>query len=188
MICTTFHEWNPTRTSPELDSINLAGVVEKLKPRFGADTQKIVSAYQANFPDKKPSEIWALVASNRQNAIKAATAKSSQPAPVYLAWFGWEPQLYNGRMKAFHCIDICFWYANTDKMYTHTGGGSRPKTLSDKMSSSLLAFMKTGDPNSGALPKWPAYTPAEGETMVLNDISEVKNDPDKMGREALPVA
>lgn len=188
LICTTFHEWNPTRTSPELDSIDLPGVVEKLKPRFGADTEKIVNAYQANFPDKKPSEIWALVVSNRQNAIKAANAKSSQAAPVYLAWFGWEPQLYNGRMKAFHCIDICFWYDNTDKMYTHTGGGARPKKLSEKMSDSLLAFMKTGDPNAGALPKWPVYTTAKGETMVFNDTSEVKNDPDKMGRESLPMA
>jgi para-nitrobenzyl esterase len=187
MICTTFHEWNPTRTSPELDSIDLAGVVEKLKPRFGADTEKIVTAYKANFPEMKPSEIWALIASNRQNAIKAANAKAGQAAPVYLAWFGWEPQLYNGRMKAFHCIDICFWFDNTDRMYTHTGGGSRPRKLAEKMSSSLLAFMKTGDPNSGALPNWLVYSPEKGETMVLNDTSELKNDPDKMGRVALPI-
>jgi len=49
-------------------------------------------------------------------------------------------------------------------------------------------FIKTGDPNACALPKWPVYTPAKKETMVLNDSSEVKNDPDKMGRESLPVA
>jgi para-nitrobenzyl esterase len=55
------------------------------------------------------------------------------------------------------------------------------------MSSSLLAFMKTGDPNSGALPNWLVYSPEKGETMVLNDTSELKNDPDKMGRVALPI-
>ena len=60
--------------------------------------------------------------------------------------------------------------------------------LSEKMSASLLAFMKTGNPNAGTLPKWPVYTSAKGETMVLNDTSELKNDPDKMGRESLPVA
>lgn len=186
LVCTTFHEWSPTRTSAELEAIDLAGVVEKLKPRFGDDTQKIVDAYKANFPDAKPAEIWALVASNRLSAVNTSDAKTNQPAPVYLAWFGWEPPLYDGRMRAFHCIDICFWYANTDRMYTHTGGGARPRRLSEKMSDSLLAFMKTGDPNTGSLPGWPAYTRENGETMVLNDTCEVKNDPDRAARQSLP--
>lgn len=186
MVCTTFHEWAPTRTSPELEAIDFAGVAEKLKPRFGEDTEKVVEAYKTNFPDKKPAEIWALAASNRQSAINTSNAKSGQGAPVYLAWFGWEPNMYDGRMRAFHCIDICFWYANTDRMYTHTGGGSRPRKLSEKMSDSLLAFMRTGDPNAGALPTWPAYTKENGETMVLTDAPEVKNDPDRAARQSLP--
>lgn len=186
MVCTTFHEWNPIRTSPELDFIELAGVIEKLKPRFGADTEKIVNAYQSNFPKSKPSEIWAFVVSNRQAVVNAANAKANQGAPVYMAWFGWEPALYNGRMKAFHCIDICFWFDNTDRMYTHTGGGSRPRQLAENMSASLLSFMKTGNPNAGKLPQWPVYTPKNGETMVLNDISRIANDPDRTARESLP--
>lgn len=40
--------------------------------------------------------------------------------------------LFNNRMRAFHCLDICFWYANTDLMLTHTGGGKRPRALSEK--------------------------------------------------------
>jgi para-nitrobenzyl esterase len=73
-------------------------------------------------------------------------------------------------------------------MYTHTGGGKRPKMLSDKMSASLLAFMKTGNPNAGTLPNWPKFTAEKGETMVLNDICEVKNDPDRPARLTLPKA
>ncbi|MBN3581404.1 carboxylesterase/lipase family protein [Algoriphagus aestuarii] len=186
LICTTFHEWNPTRTSPELEKIDWAGVVENIKPRFGDNSQKIVDAYRQDFPDASPADIWAMVLSNRQGAISTANAKSKQKAPVYLAWFGWEPDLYNGRMKAFHCIDICFWFDNTDRMYTHTGGGDRPRKLSKAMSASLLSFMKTGNPNAGALPTWKEYTADGGETMILNDTSALKNNPDKRGREALP--
>lgn len=185
LICTTFHEWNPTRTSAELDAIDFDGVIEKLKPRFGDQSEKIVKAYQANFPMKKPAEIWALVLSNRMSAVNTANAKSKQNAPVYMAWFGWEPHLYNGRMRAFHCIDICFWFANTDRMYTHTGGGSRPRKLADGMSEALLNFMKTGDPNASKLPEWPVYTPENGETMVLNDSCELQNDPDRIARQSL---
>ncbi|MEQ8810785.1 MAG: carboxylesterase family protein [Imperialibacter sp.] len=186
MVCTTFHERSPTRTSAELEAIDFAGVVEKIKPQFGDDAEKVVNAYKANFPNAKPAEVWAMAVSNRKSAISTSNAKSGQKAPVYLAWFGWEPQLYDGRMRAFHCIDICFWYANTDRMYTHTGGGSRPRKLSEKMSASLLSFMRTGDPNAGALPTWAAYTKENGETMVLNDTCELKNDPDRAAREALP--
>ncbi len=186
LICTTYHEWNPTRTDAGLEKIDFAGVIEAIKPRFAGDAETIVNAYKANFPDKSAADIWAMILSNRQSAIKTADAKASQQAPVYLAWFGWEPHLYNGRMKSFHCIDICFWFENTDRMYTHTGGGSRPKQLSGKMASSLLAFMKEGNPNAGELPDWKAYSKAAKETMVLNDISLLQNDPDKTGRESLP--
>ena len=54
------------------------------------------------------------------------------------------------------------------------------------MARSLLQFMKTGDPNGGGLPPWPRYTSAKGETMVLDDVSEVRNDPDREARKALP--
>jgi para-nitrobenzyl esterase len=93
--------------------------------------------------------------------------------------------MFNGRMRAFHCLDICFWYANTDLMLTHTGGGARPRKLSTMMSDSLLQFMKTGNPNGGGLPEWPAFTVENGETMVLNDTCEVKNDPDREARKLL---
>lgn len=188
MVCTTFHEWGATRANPQLEAIDLNGVIEELKPRFGDKTAEIVQAYQANFPDKKPAEIMILVASNRQGAVATAEAKAKQKAPVYMAWFGWEPNLYNGRMRAFHCIDICFWFQNTDRMFTHTGGGKRPRQLADKMSASLLAFMKSGNTNTGSLPEWPKFTAENGETMVLNDTSEVKNDPDRAARLTLPRA
>jgi para-nitrobenzyl esterase len=42
--------------------------------------------------------------------------------------------------------------------------------------------MKTGNPNKGGLPEWKPYTTVNGETMVLNDKPELKNDPDREAR------
>ena len=53
------------------------------------------------------------------------------------AWFGWQPPLFDGRQRAFHCSDICFWFYSADVMFTHTGGGKRPRDLSEKMSGAL---------------------------------------------------
>jgi para-nitrobenzyl esterase len=185
LICSTFNEQSPSRTDATLENIDISGVKDKLKDRFGDKTGNIVDAYAKAFPDKRPIEIWSMIASNRQNAIALADSKSKQPAGVYLAWFGWQPPLFDNRMRAFHCSDICFWFYNTDLMLTHTGGGARPRKLSTKMSDALVSFMKTGNPNTGSLPRWPAYTSANGETMILDDTCVVRNDPDREARKTL---
>ncbi len=186
MICSTFHEQSPSRTDAALEKISLAEVTEKIKPRFGDKSGEIVNAYASNFPKARPIEIWALIMSNRKNAIAAADAKASQQkAPVYVAWFGWQPPLFDDRMRAFHCDDICFWFYNTDLMLTHTGGGKRPRALSEKMAKSFLNFAKSGNPNGGGLPTWKPYTPQNGETMILDDSPALVNDPDREARKAL---
>ncbi|UZR96514.1 carboxylesterase/lipase family protein [Chondrinema litorale] len=188
LICSTFHEWGMSRTSPEMENISEEKAIDFLKERagfmggLGEKAPEVYQAYANIFPDAKPIEIMTLVSSNRNGVVNTANAKLQQNAPVYVAWFGWEPNLYNGRMRAFHCLDICFWFNNTDLMLTHTGGGARPRKLADKMSSSLIQFMKTGNPNGGGLPEWDKYTAKEGEVMVLNDECELMNDPDREAR------
>ena len=185
LLCSTFNEVSPNRDNASLENSTLEGVVEGLKPRFGDKTAEIVAAYAKDFPDARPIEIWSFIISNRRQVIATANAKLKQDSPVYLAWYGWQPPLFDNRMRAFHCNDICFWFLNTDRMITHTGGGARPRKLSHKMADALLAFMRIGDPNTPTLPQWPKYTEANGETMILDDHCEIKNNPDKNGLIAL---
>jgi para-nitrobenzyl esterase len=192
LICSTFNEQSPSWKDGSLEGVTLDEVVEKVTARagfgagFGDRARAVVEAYAKAFPGRKPVEIWSLVSSNRQRVVALADAKARQPAPVHVAWFGWQPPLFDGRMRAFHCLDISFWLANTDLMWSHTGGGARPRRLSSAMARSLVQFMRAGDPNGGGLPAWPRYTSARGETMVLDDVSEVRDDPDREARKALP--
>lgn len=186
LICSTFNEQSPSRTDASLETISMADVKEKIKSRFGEKSGEIVDAYAKNFPKARPIELWSLIISNRKNAVATADAKvTQQKAPVYVAWFGWQPPLFDGRMRSFHCEDICFWFYNTDLMLTHTGGGKRPRALAEKMANSFLHFVKTGSPNGGGLPNWKPYTTQNGETMVLDDTPALVNDPDREARKAL---
>lgn len=185
LLCSTFHEWNPNRGDASLENMSMDDVTIKLKPKYGERSNDIVKAYAKNFPELKPIEIWTLISSNRKAVVETANAKIQQNQPVYMAWFGWEPPLFNNRMRAFHCLDISFWFKNTDRMVTHTGGGIVPRKLSDKMVDALLNFMRTGDPNGGKLPFWPVYTKDNGEVMVLTNEPTVKNDPDREARKSL---
>jgi para-nitrobenzyl esterase len=186
MLNTTFHEWTPSRSDASLEKVTWEEITEKLSTRFGEKSSLIVSAYKKQFPTATAVEIWALILSNRKNAVAAADAKSKNgKAPVYVSWFGWQPPLFDGRMRAFHCIDICFWFYNTDLMFTHTGGGKRPRALSTKMANSFIQFVKTGNPNGGGLPEWLPYSAEKGETMILDDLCLLQNNPDGEARKSL---
>lgn len=192
IICSTLNESSPSRTDASLENVTFDEVKEKIRGRSGFSSGMgdkagdAVDAYAKAFPEKRPVEIWSMITSNRQGVVTLADAKSKQPAPVYVAWFCWQPPLFDNRMRAFHCSDICFWYYNTDLMLTHTGGGARPRKLSEKMSDTLLNFMKTGNPDGGGLPEWTAYNPEKGAVMVLDDVPELKFDPDREARKSLP--
>jgi para-nitrobenzyl esterase len=193
IICSTMNESSPSRTDAALEMITLDEVKERVKQRSsfgggaGDKASEVVDAYAKAFPDKKPIEIFSMISSTRTGVVTLADVKVKQPAPVYVAWFCWQPPLFDNRMRAFHCSDICHWLYNTDLMLTHTGGGARPRKLSEKMSGALLQFMRTGNPDGGGLPAWPKYTSENGEVMVLDDESVVKNDPDREARKTLPV-
>ncbi|HZY24834.1 MAG TPA: carboxylesterase family protein, partial [Bacteroidales bacterium] len=163
----------------------LAKTIRGFGVSLAENASNIIDAYAKGFPGKKPIEILSMALSNRLQTIATANAKAQQQAPVYLAWFGWDTPLFDGRLRAFHTMDIGFWFYNTDVQISHTGGGARPRSLSAKMSDALVQFMKTGSPKGAGLPDWPRYTIANGETMILDDKCEVKNDPDREARKTL---
>ena len=192
IVCSTFYERSPSSFDSSLENITLEKAKELAKttrgfgPSLGDNAPSVIEAYAKSFPDKKAIEILSMVLSNRKNSIEICNVKARQAAPVYLAWFGWNPPVFDGRLRAFHTMDISFWFYNTDIQISHTGGGARPRKLAAKMSASLARFMRTGNPNGGGLPEWPRYSPDKGETMILDDSSEVRNDPDREARKSLP--
>lgn len=185
LFCTTTCEFSISRDNAELEKIDRKQLVEWMNKLKGGNGEGIVAAYEKAFPDKKPIERLGLIMSARDKVIATANAKATQADPVYLAWFGWNPPLFDGRMRAFHCLDICFWLKNTDLMLTHTGGGKRPRDLSIKMTDALLSFMRTGNPSCASLPEWPEYTAEKGATMMLNAECKVVYDPDREARKSL---
>ena len=184
MLCTTTSEFSLSKENPTLEAISFEEAVKMVKESFGQPkAREAMEALQRAFPEKKPIELINMMVAQRTNVLATADSKYNQGgAPVYLAWFDYNAPLFGGRIRAFHCADICYWFRNTDLMVTHTGGGKEPRGVSDQMSEALLAFMRTGNPNCKAVPEWPAYNPEDGATMIFDVTSRVENAPD---REAL---
>jgi para-nitrobenzyl esterase len=49
--------------------------------------------------------------------------------------------------------------------------------MCDRLAGAWAAFARTGDPNHGGIPHWPAYDPAQRATMIFATDMRVENDP-----------
>ena len=185
IFCTTTNEFVGDMANPEMEKYTKEDIVKMMAPQYGDKSEDIFDEFDTMFPGDSPFGVYSIVSSSRKNVVEMCDHKLQQGQPVYLAWFNWYPNLFNGRMRAFHCLDISFWFNNTDVMVSHTGGSKEARVLSDKMADALEAFMRTGNPNvgkSGSLPQWPQYTTEDCPTMILNDNSKVVNNPDGEAR------
>ena len=57
--------------------------------------------------------------------------------------------------------------------------------MADKISDSWISFARSGNPDTGKLPDWPVYTGASRQVMVLNNESQVVEDPIRERRQVM---
>jgi para-nitrobenzyl esterase len=96
-------------------------------------------------------------------------------APAYFYLFRWPCPAYNGKFGSVHGTDAqLVFHAYCGAI---GGGGTEAKTLADRMAAMWVAFAKTVDPNTSAIPRWPAYDMQTRATMVFDANTWVENDP-----------
>ena len=182
LIGCTFHEFDHGINKPQAHLLTLEQLQTNLKERFGARTDEVIAAAQQAVPNARPFELAAVIGTTgrfRANTVTLAERKAAQNgAPVHLYWFGWKTRVLDGRPLAFHCQDMPFWFDHVEKCAQQTGGTPEAHALAGKMSNALVAFARTGDPSHSGIPRWPAFTASTPETMVIDDVLEVRNDPD----------
>lgn len=188
MIGTTLNEFVTGINHPEFEAMRepeLAARIEALRP---GHSRAVIAAFRQRTPQASPFDLWSRIAASpiRQAAVDQATAKAKRGrAPAYLYWFTWQSPILDGRPRAFHCLDIPFMFANTDRCAAMTGGGARAATLSARMTDALLAFARSGDPNHAGLPAWEPVTQQEAPSMIFDDHPHVERDADRIERASM---
>ena len=142
-------------------------------------------------PGATPSDLFFLIGAEYPTGAfsrKIAQRKSEQGrAPSYLYRFEWQTPISGGRMKSPHALEITF-------VFDHAGEPLAPRIAPDspevhelaaEMSGRWIAFARTGDPNTGNAPHWPAYSAAERATMIFDGKRRVENDPSRQERLAI---
>jgi para-nitrobenzyl esterase len=145
------------------------------------DGQRILDAFRHGHPDASAAKLFAIWFSSgtRHAAVQQAALKAAQSsAPAYLYSFAWDSPILDGRLHSFHCCDMPFVFDNTDRCDHMTGGGAEARGLAARISGAWVQFARTGNPNHGGLPKWPAFDTVKRPTMIFNNTCAAKDDPD----------
>jgi len=177
-----------------IDDIDDAALKTQLKQDVrgisDADAERLIATYRKARPGISNVDIHLILASDntvRSGMLNVAERKAAaKQANVFMYYFTWRSPVHDGKLKAYHTLDIPFVFENVDLATAMTGGRQERYALQDRMSAAWTTFARTGNPNvKGLLPEWPAFDAAQRATMVLDNECRVVNDPNADERRAL---
>ncbi len=145
-----------------------------------ARVEALIEAARAEEPDATASDIFFQITSDarsRLRAIAQAERKAAQPAPVYMYVTEWRTPVDGGKWRSPHVGDLPLVFDNIDLAPSMVGTGEDARMMAATMSSSWIAFARSGDPSTPQLPHWPRYDTATRATMRFDTQSRIVNDP-----------
>ena len=124
-----------TKLDP-IDDGELHAAVKQATRADDAQVDKLIAVYRKGRPKASDIDLSQIIASDgfRSPVITEAERKSEQPAPVYMYYFTWKTPVHDGKLKAFHTLEIPFVLDNVDEAKSMTGSGADRYPLQDKMS------------------------------------------------------
>jgi para-nitrobenzyl esterase len=140
----------------------------------------IAAEYRRMYPDYSASDVFfaaTTAARSWKSMIVETDVRARQDGAATWAYYvNWPSPVDDGKWKAPHMIDIPLVFDNVahDRL---TAGFAEAQQLADVMSESLLAFARTGNPNTAHLPAWPRFVLEERPTMIFDLPLRVENDP-----------
>jgi para-nitrobenzyl esterase len=168
--------WNRVLTEDELKA--------RIAPVAGDHTQRVFDTYRRLYPDTTPSDRLITILTDSNHRLRSNTLAERKVAQdrgsVWLYSFDWETPLFDGKLKAFHAIDVPFVFETIDAVGS-TDRGEVAHELSRRIAATWTAFARSGKPDNPAIPHWPPYTLSDRATLVFNRECRVEND---YGREA----
>ncbi len=174
---------------PDLPQVTREQVEGRLAERFPDEASLAYAEYAGGADhEKTPLNVMIEVLTDelfRQPGLEVADARAAH-APVWAYQFAFASPAHGGKLGATHCLELPFTFANWHR-WTHSPfidgiDASDFEKLGGEMHEAWIAFITTGDPNTGNIPPWPAYGP-ERDVMVFDRASSVATDPLRERRE-----
>jgi para-nitrobenzyl esterase len=145
-----------------------------------AQVDQVIAAYKTGRPGVANTDLYLALASDatfRAGVVLEAERKAAQKAPVYQYYFTWHSPVDDGKLRAFHTVEIPLVFDLVGKCASMLGTGPELQPLADKVSGAWVAFARTGNPSHKGIPNWTPFDTTRRATMVINTEWKMENDP-----------
>ena len=117
----------------------------------------VIQTFKASRPSATPSDLFFAITTAipfRRGAWQQADQRAAQnAAPVYLYELDWHTPVDGGKWQSPHSLELALVFDNVAKSESMVGKGQDAQKVADQMSAAWLAFARTGNPNTGAIPE-----------------------------------
>ncbi len=147
------------------------------------DPAKVVADYRKWYPEySAPDAFYAITTAARswKSMLVESEARAKQKgAPFYVYELDWKSPV-TGRTP--HTLDIPLALdtvaaAAQDQTGIDAASQKNAQQMSDLLSDSFVAFARTGNPDTPALPHWPPYDLTKRSTMMFDTKPRIEDDP-----------
>ncbi|HXW63128.1 MAG TPA: carboxylesterase family protein [Candidatus Acidoferrales bacterium] len=172
----------PNQILDPIDDASLhAHVKQVVRNASDAQVDKLIAAYREGRPGASNTDLFLVIASDatfRAGVLTEADRKAVQgKGAVYQYYFTWKSPVRDGKLRAFHTIEIPFVFDNVDAARSMIGSGADRYALAERMSSAWVSFARTGNPNTKLAPHWDTFDTSKRAVMVINDEWKLVDDP-----------
>jgi para-nitrobenzyl esterase len=147
--------------------------------RVDIDPDLVARTYRRLYPAYSPSDVLfaaTTAARSWRAAIIEAEERARAGTPAYAYQLDWASPYDGGRLGAPHASDIPLVFDNVAASGSHAQG-PWAQPMADRMSAAFIAFARTGDPNSAAIPRWEPYRLPRRQTLVFDNATRLVDDP-----------
>jgi para-nitrobenzyl esterase len=152
--------------------------------------ERILGTYGPRTGRRDPgaNERWVTLQSDRifhYPATRLADAQSEHQAKTYTYLFEWAPPVVGRALGSCHGLELPFVFGGVRAGMMRAGllVNRAAGPLCDHMQDAWASFARTGEPDQGDLPDWPAYERRRRYTMSLGGKRGVLKDPHEGARE-----
>ena len=157
-----------------------AGFEAEVRKAYPKQADKLIPALRSTYPGYRPGDLVTAMNGSQMfwvDSVTLAERKVRQRAPVWMYRMDYELPTMGGRLKAGHATELSYVFGTYDNIRDFVGPGDEPARMSAQMHPAWIAFARTGNPQSPAIPAWPPYDLARRQTMIFNLTSHVDSDP-----------
>jgi para-nitrobenzyl esterase len=171
--------------APPPEPLGDAGLRERVKQTLRIDdasADRLIAIYRNGRPMATNGDLSAIIATDVSAFATGPSAEAERKAaqakaPVYKYYFSWYSPIRDGKLRAFHTLEIPFVFDHVDDVKEMTGTGPDRIALASRMAGAWTAFARTGNPNHKGLPEWRPFDTSKRATMIFDTECRAMDDP-----------